>query len=137
MVIEKDLKSDLYVMIRKSCKRYKLQHLHLDLRCVSRTSIVLSKIKSTIRQIDPEAEVILYGSRASGDERPDSDRDLLILVNTKADLDYESVFRHRLFDLELELEQSFSVTVHNKNQWRLKHWVTPLYQNITREGIRI
>ena len=100
-------------------------------------SIVLFKIKSTIRQIDPEAEVILYGSRARGDERPDSDWDLLILVNTKADLDYESVFRHRLFDLELELEQSFSVTVHNKNQWRLKHWVTPLYQNITREGIRI
>jgi len=100
-------------------------------------SIVLTKIKSTIRQIDPEAEVILYGSRARGDERPDSDWDLLILVNTKADLDYESVFRHRLFDLELELEQSFSVTVHNKNQWRLKHWVTPLYQNITREGIRI
>ena len=100
-------------------------------------SIVLSKIKSTIRQIDPEAEVILYGSRARGDERPDSDWDLLILVNSKADLDYESVFRHKLFDLELDLEQSFSVTVHNKNKWRLKHWVTPLYQNIAKEGIRI
>lgn len=100
-------------------------------------SIVLNKIKSIIKQIDPQAEVILYGSRARGDERPDSDWDLLILVNTKADLDYERIFRHKLFDLELELEQSFSVTVHNKNEWELKHWVTPLYQNIAREGIRI
>ena len=100
-------------------------------------SIVLNKIKSIIKQIDPQAEVILYGSRARGDERPDSDWDLLILVNTKADLDYERIFRHKLFDLELELEQSFSVTVHNKNEWKLKHWLTPLYQIIAREGIRI
>jgi len=98
---------------------------------------VLSKIKAIVRQIDPQAEIILYGSRARGDERPDSDWDLLILVNSKTDLNYEMTFRHQLFDLELELEQSFSVKVHNKNEWKLKHWVTPLYQNIVREGIRI
>ncbi|HCI56376.1 MAG TPA: nucleotidyltransferase domain-containing protein [Bacteroidales bacterium] len=103
----------------------------------NKKSIVLSKIKEIVRQIDPQAEVILYGSRARGDERPDSDWDLLILVNSKADLDYEMVFRHKLFDLELELEQSFSVTVHNKNEWESKYWVTPLYQSIAREGLRI
>jgi predicted nucleotidyltransferase len=103
----------------------------------NKNSIVLSKIKETIKLIDPQAEVILYGSRARGDDRADSDWDLLILVNSKADLDYERIFRHKLFDLELELEQSFSVTVHNKNEWKLKHWVTPLYQNIAKEGIRI
>ena len=100
-------------------------------------AIVLSKIKTIVRQIDPKAEVILYGSRARGDEHPDSDWDLLILVNSKADLDYEMVFRHKLFDLELELEEAFSVTVHNKNEWKSKYWVTPLYQNIAIEGLRI
>jgi uncharacterized protein len=100
-------------------------------------SIVLSRIKASVKEIDPKAEVILYGSRARGDEQPDSDWDLLILVNSKADLNYEMVFRHKLFELELELEESFSVTVHNKNEWKLKYWVTPLYQNITREGVMI
>ena len=100
-------------------------------------SIVLSKIKAIVKQIDPQADVILYGSRARGDEKPDSDWDLLILVNSKADLDYEMVFRHKLFDLELDLEESFSVTVHNKNEWKSKYWVTPLYQNISKEGLRI
>ena len=100
-------------------------------------SIVLSKIKEIVKLIDPQADVILYGSRARGDEKPDSDWDLLILVNSKADLNYEMVFRHKLFDLELDLEESFSVTVHNKNEWKSKYWVTPLYQNINKEGLRI
>jgi predicted nucleotidyltransferase len=104
---------------------------------IKEKSIVLSKIKTIIKQIDPRAEVILYGSRARGDERSYSDWDLLILVNAEADQDYEMVFRHELFELELELEESFFVTVYNKNEWELKHWLTPLYQNIAREGLRI
>jgi uncharacterized protein len=100
-------------------------------------SLVLSRIKTIVMQIDPEAHIILYGSRARGDERPDSDWDLLILVNSKTDLDYERAFRHKLFDLELELEETFSVTVHNKNEWKSKYWVTPLYRNIAVEGLRI
>ena len=103
----------------------------------NKKSLVLSRIKTIVRQIDPKADVILYGSRARGDERPDSDWDLLILVNSKTDLDYERVFRHKLFDLELELEEAFSVTVHNKNEWKSKYWVTPLYKNISIEGLRI
>ena len=98
---------------------------------------VLSRIKTIIREIDPTADVILYGSRARGDEHQESDWDIMILVNSKADLDLESVFRHRLYEIELELGVSLSTTVHNKNEWRLKHWMTPLYQNISNEGIRI
>ena len=100
-------------------------------------SIVLSRIREKVKKIDPQAEVILYGSRARGDESPDSDWDLLILVNSRADLKKEMEFRHKLFDLELDLEESFSVTVHNKNEWKSKYWVTPLYQNISKEGLRI
>jgi uncharacterized protein len=98
---------------------------------------MLSKIKNLIKEIDPTADVILYGSRARGDEHPESDWDLLILVNSKTDLDYERVFRHRLYDIELESGVAISVSVYNKNEWRLNHWITPLYQNITREGLRI
>ena len=60
-------------------------------------SIVLSKIKSLVKEIDLDAEVILYGSRARGEEHQDSDWDILILVDSKTDLDYERVFRHRLY----------------------------------------
>ena len=99
--------------------------------------IVLSKIKTLVKEIDRDADVILYGSRARGDEHPDSDWDILILVNSIADLDYERIFRHRLYEIELEIGEAFSISVYNKNEWRSKYWMTPLFQNIASEGIRI
>lgn len=100
-------------------------------------SIILSKIKTLVKEIDRDAEVILYGSRARGDEHPDSDWDILILVNSKTDLDYERIFRHRLYEIELERGEAFSISVYNKKEWRSKYWMTPLFQNIAREGLRI
>jgi uncharacterized protein len=103
----------------------------------TKKEIVLSLIKKTVTAIDPTAEIILYGSRARGDERPDSDWDILILVNTPVDLKKEQVFRHSIFDVELETGEPISTFVFSKNDWEMKHSVTPLYYNISREGIRI
>jgi uncharacterized protein len=99
--------------------------------------IVLFSIKKVIHNIDPTADLILYGSRARGDEQHESDWDLLILVDSESDLEYEKVFRHALYDLELELGEAFSVTVQNKKKWKSKYWMTPLYHNISREGLHV
>jgi len=99
--------------------------------------IVLSMIKKHVMEIDPTAEIILYGSRARGDARPDSDWDILILVNTEVDYKREQVFRHSLYDVELELEEALSTFVYNKQDWKSRHWMTPLYKNIAKEGISI
>jgi len=94
-------------------------------------------IKKQVREIDPLADIILYGSRARGDARPDSDWDILILVNSTADIETEKVFRHKLFDVELELGEALSTFVYNKQEWNSKYWMTPLYKNISIEGIMI
>ncbi len=50
------------------------------------------KIKSTVRKLDPEARVILFGSLVKGEMKPDSDIDVLIItrlasnVNTRMKL---------------------------------------------------
>ncbi|NJO91158.1 MAG: nucleotidyltransferase domain-containing protein [Chloroflexia bacterium] len=59
-------------------------------------------IRSYINEIDSKSEIILYGSRARGDEKKDSDWDILILTNYPTDLKIESKFRDKLYELELE-----------------------------------
>ncbi len=98
---------------------------------------ILQRIKGCIGEIEPRAEVILFGSRARGDERADSDWDILILVPNSVDLKEEQKYRHKLFELELEYGQAISTFVHSKSDWNGKFPITPLFQNIEKEGILI
>ncbi len=94
-------------------------------------------IRQYVSAIDPDAEVILYGSRARGDEKVDSDWDLIILTDYSVDLPIERRFRYKLYDLELDTGESFSIFVYSKNDWQKKHSISPFYQNVTREGVRL
>jgi len=97
---------------------------------------VISKIKSTVLQIDQGADIILYGSRARGDYSTDSDWDFLILTNLPENRKTKDLFRNKIFDIELELEEPISTIIHNKYIWT-EYEVTPLYQIISKEGVRI
>jgi predicted nucleotidyltransferase len=99
--------------------------------------IILMQIKKTVLEIEPNSEIILYGSRARGDEREDSDWDLLILVPYHAGLKEEQKFRHKLFDVELQYGQAISTLVKSKKDWEGKFRITPLYHNIMHEGVTI
>ncbi len=102
-----------------------------------RTKYIIQLIRKNISMIDPKAEIILYGSRARGDDRPDSDWDILILTDYPVDLNKERVFRDNLYDLELETGEPFSVFVYSKNDWTSKQRITPFYNNVIREGVKI
>lgn len=43
------------------------------------------QVKESVRRIDPKAKVILFGSKARGDSKKDSDWDFLILTSQKVD----------------------------------------------------
>ena len=103
----------------------------------TKTQHISQLIRHYINAIDPKAEVILYGSRARGDERPDSDWDILVLTDYSVDLITERKFRDKLYDLELETGEPLSIFVYSKNDWRTKQRITPFYENVTQEGVRI
>ena len=94
-------------------------------------------IKQKIQEIEPNAEIILFGSRARGEANVDSDWDILILVSGEVSLKREQLFRHQLFEVELMFGQAISTFVYSKERWNKQHFVTPLYQNIKQEGIAI
>ena len=90
-----------------------------------------------MNSVDSKAEVILYGSRARGDERADSDWDILILTDYPVDLATEEKFRDRLYDLELEIDEPLSVFIYSKNEWKRRQRITPFYKNVNKEGIAL
>ncbi len=98
---------------------------------------IIQLIRENVSEIDPKADVILYGSRARGEEHSESDWDLLILTDYPISLKKEKEFRHNLFDLELEIEEPFSTFVYSKNDWNTKLSFTPFYKNVIAEGIKI
>jgi len=103
----------------------------------SRTKNITRLIKQNISDIDPQAQVILFGSHARGDERSESDWDLLILTDYPVDLEKERKFRNHLYDLELETGEPFSIFAYSKNDWNTKQRITPFYINVTKDGISL
>jgi predicted nucleotidyltransferase len=96
------------------------------------------QIKKAVFDTDPEAEVILFGSRARGDFRPDSDWDILVLLNKKqiAFAEKRSI-RKQLFKVELETEQPISAFVFSSFDWYSAQKDTPLFESVEIEGIRL
>jgi len=97
---------------------------------------IASLIKNQISRKNPDADVILFGSRARGQATDESDWDILILLNiNKVDKVLEKEYREELFDVELEIGEPISTFVYSKSDWESKFRVTPLYKNIKKEGI--
>ena len=100
--------------------------------------LVINQISQSIHSKDPSAEAFLFGSRTWGDNRIDSDWDILILVdNNNITNEIEDNFRDSLYDIELESEQIISTFVYSKNYWNKNMRYSPLYQNVTKEGIKL
>ncbi|RPH34295.1 MAG: nucleotidyltransferase domain-containing protein [Bacteroidales bacterium] len=94
-------------------------------------------IKRNIAEIEPNAQVILYGSRARGDARNDSDWDILVLTDYLVDINREKIFRDHLYELELQTGEPLSIFVYSKQDWNTKQRITPYYVNVTRQGIQL
>ena len=96
---------------------------------------IAKQVKQEINRLDPQAEVILFGSRARGDYRQDSDWDFLILLHRHLEPALKALILERLYDLELSSGEVISSIIHTQSEWA-ERAVTPIYQIIAKEGIR-
>ncbi len=96
---------------------------------------ITDKIRTSIKAIDPKAQVIVFGSRARGDAKKDSDWDILILTVMPVSIEIENSFRNVLFELEIETGEVFSTFVYQKKIWNTRHRLTPFYKSVKKEGV--
>ena len=80
-------------------------------------------------------KAILYGSRARGDARKDSDWDILILLDkdTLDQSDYDNV-SYPFVLLGCDLGQEINPIMYTTKEWE-SYRITPFYENVTRDGI--
>ena len=96
------------------------------------------KIKANVLEVEPEAEVWLYGSRSRGTAREDSDWDVLVLSpKSSLSVKEEGVFIDHMTDLIIETGEVIHLFAYGKSDWHGRHSITPFYQNISCEAIRL
>lgn len=101
-----------------------------------RGNVIQARIRQAVREIEPDAEIILYGSRARGDAEADADWDLLVLIDGEVDLDRKKAVWDRLYELELRLEEVLSPLVVSHQDWDTPLYrAMPFHDNVDRDGI--
>ena len=99
---------------------------------------IFREIQTLKRQLLPNEKVILFGSQARGDEREDSDWDLLVVLNRKGkrNLDDFDKYAFPFEEIGWDYGVAINPVIYTKEQWE-QGKIFPFYKNVMREGIEV
>jgi len=99
---------------------------------------MLDRIVAAIQSKDASAQIYLFGSRARGDNRSDSDWDILILLDvTEVTDNIEVPFRDEISKIEHQTGQIISVFIYSFDFWKNNLKSTALYKIVEKDGIKL
>lgn len=101
-------------------------------------SALASGIAAVFRKIAPvDGKAILFGSRARGDAKQDSDWDVLVLLGkdriTASDQD---TVAYPIHEIGWDIDEMVNPVMYTTREWESKRG-TPFYENVMREGIAL
>ena len=83
----------------------------------------------------PDAEIILFGSRARGTARPDSDWDVLVIVDAPKLQPVHRDIDYCLWDKGQQIGQEINTIVRTAAQWAAN--ISFFKKNVLRDGIKL
>ena len=100
---------------------------------------ILEEIKESVLSIEPDAEVYLFGSRARGDYRVDSDWDILVLLHGKVDGKRKEKIWNAVYEIDFKYNTTSSISVRSKEFWNNSpvYQETEFYRNLNQEMVMI
>jgi predicted nucleotidyltransferase len=99
---------------------------------------LLQRVKQTVHEAEPGAEIILYGSRARQEAGSESDWDFLVLVDGPMSEARADAVRHRLYEIEWESGEVLCAVVRSRQDWQSPRYrAMPFRQNVEREGVTL
>ena len=99
---------------------------------------LLKQIKKAVQNVEPEAEIILYGSRSRDDANKESDWDLLIKVDNPMTDERTDRIRHSLYNVEWDSGEVISSIIRTNDEWNSSlYQAMPFYQKVEQEGIKL
>lgn len=111
---------------------------------MTKADTVIKKFITGLKKYNLESnidKIYLFGSRAKGTEKPNSDYDLLLVVNfdkTSDVIKFKDSAYDIVMDILLNMGYVVSLKIFKKSEFeRLCGLGTPFTQNILKEGIRI
>jgi len=99
---------------------------------------ILLTCRDAIRAHYPAAGIVLYGSQTRGQAGPESDIDLLVLLNDEVNSSTKRFIRDMLYEISLVEDSVISTIVRSYDTWNSPiSQATPLYKLIQQEGIKV
>lgn len=102
-------------------------------------SSLIDALRSKAEEILPQgSQVSLYGSRARGDARPDSDWDLHILIPGEEKLPWSrwDIYAWPFAEIGLQFDEIVNPRLYSFSGW-LKRSFLPFFKNVERDSIVI
>ena len=98
---------------------------------------LLSRVRQAIHDTEPQAQVILFGSRARQESVSDmSDWDFLVLVDGPVNDARKDRIRHRLYEIEWDTGHVLSAIIYSHQEWNsARYQALPFHLNVEKEGL--
>ena len=111
----------------------KISNIHVDDHDRHAIEAASRMLKKRFRMVE---QVILFGSKARGDDVEDSDIDLLLLTSRPIDWRERGAILDALFDIEMAFDVLISILVKTSAEWENGICTAyPVHQEISKEGV--